>query len=75
MSGTNASAGRILFVDHAGVLGGAELSLLDLASSFGADADVVLLADGPFRTALEAKGVPVGTNPTEAASIVVERLR
>jgi succinyl-CoA synthetase alpha subunit len=27
------------------------------------------------QAALEAKGVPVGTNPTEAASIVVERLR
>ena len=27
------------------------------------------------KAALEAKGVPVGTNPTEAASIVVERLR
>ena len=30
---------------------------------------------GVAKAALEAKGVPVGTNPTEAASIVVERLR
>ncbi len=70
MSGTNASAGRILFVDHAGVLGGAELSLLDLASSFGADADVVLLADGPFRTALEGKGVSVDVEPLGALGAV-----
>lgn len=49
----------VLFVDHAGVLGGAELSLLDLAAALGARAEVLLLADGPFRVALESRGVTV----------------
>lgn len=49
----------ILFVDHAGVLGGAELSLLDLAAAFRTRAEVLLLADGPFRAALESRGVTV----------------
>ena len=51
------AAPRVLFVDHAGVLGGAELSLLDVAAALGARARVVLLADGPFRAALEGRGV------------------
>jgi glycosyltransferase involved in cell wall biosynthesis len=50
---------RVLFVDSAGVLGGAELSLLDLAAGFGERAEVLLLADGPFREALEARGITV----------------
>lgn len=57
---------RILFVDHAGVLGGAEFSLLDVASAFGASASVVLLADGPFRSALERRGVAVDVEPLRA---------
>ena len=47
----------VLFLDHAGVLGGAELSLLDLATAFSPRAEVLLLADGPFRSALAARGV------------------
>jgi len=50
---------RILFVDQAGVLGGAELSLLDIASHFADTSQVVLFADGPFRERLERRGVPV----------------
>jgi glycosyltransferase involved in cell wall biosynthesis len=53
------SDGSVLFVDHAGVLGGAELSLLDLAAAFGAGSETLLFADGPFRVALEARGVQV----------------
>lgn len=49
----------ILFVDHAGVLGGAELSLLDIARHYRDTSAVVLLADGPFRPALEEAGVHV----------------
>jgi glycosyltransferase involved in cell wall biosynthesis len=55
-----------LFVDHAGVLGGAELSLLDLAAAFGPPSEVLLLADGPFRAALEARGVAVAVEPLGA---------
>ena len=57
---------RVLFVDHAGVLGGAELSLLDVAPAFGASAGVVLLADGPFRAALARRGVAVDVEPLGA---------
>lgn len=50
---------RILFVDHVGVLAGAEWSLLDLARHHRFSCRVVLLADGPFREALEAEDIPV----------------
>jgi glycosyltransferase involved in cell wall biosynthesis len=49
----------ILFLDHVGVLGGAELSLRDVACHFGDRGRVVLLADGPFRELLEQCGVDV----------------
>lgn len=49
----------ILFLDHVGVLGGAELSLCDIAEHFGQRGRVVLLADGPFRRRLEQRGVAV----------------
>ncbi|MDQ8165262.1 MAG: glycosyltransferase [Gemmatimonadota bacterium] len=61
---------RILFVDHAGVLGGAEFSLLDIISAFGRQASVVLLADGPFRTELERRGVSVVVDALGAAARV-----
>lgn len=64
---------RILFVDHAGVLGGAELSLLDLAAACAGEASVVLLADGPFRAALEARGVRVAVEPLGAMATVKKR--
>jgi len=66
---------RVLFVDHAGVLGGAELSLLDLAAAFGERAEVLLLADGPFRTALEARGIAVAVEPLGALSQVKKETR
>ncbi|GLU33484.1 glycosyltransferase family 4 protein [Trinickia caryophylli] len=50
---------RVLAVDQSGVLGGAELSLLEVARNFKASIDVVLFDDGPFRLALENAGVRV----------------
>ncbi len=50
---------RILFLDHVGVLGGGELSLLDIARHFAAGSRVLLFEDGPFRDRLEAAGVVV----------------
>lgn len=50
---------RILFLDHVGELGGAELSLLDIATHFAANGRVLLYADGPFRRRLEEAGVAV----------------
>ena len=50
---------RILFLDHAGVLGGAELSLLTIAQHYADSGLVVLFSDGPFRERLEQNGVAV----------------
>ncbi len=49
---------KVLFLDHAGVLGGAELYLLDLVKSFK-DSKVLLFSDGPFRERLVRAGVDV----------------
>lgn len=61
---------RVLFLDHVGVLGGAELSLLDIARRYGASGTVALMTDGPFRQKLESAGVrtillPLGTAARE----------
>ena len=50
---------RLLFVEHTGALGGAELSLLDIAEAHRESGTVALLEDGPFRDALERRGVTV----------------
>jgi glycosyltransferase involved in cell wall biosynthesis len=50
---------RILFVDHAGVLGGAELYLLDIARHYRDHATVVLFEEGPFYDRLTHAGVAV----------------
>ena len=50
---------RILFLDHAGVLGGAELSLLTIARHYAGSGRVILFADGPFRERLERDGLAV----------------
>jgi glycosyltransferase involved in cell wall biosynthesis len=50
---------RILFLDQSGKMGGAELSLLDLAKDHRATSRVALFQDGPFRKALEAAQIPV----------------
>ncbi|MBD2101117.1 glycosyltransferase family 4 protein [Leptolyngbya sp. FACHB-261] len=62
---------RVLFVDHAAVLGGAELSLLDLATAYRQTSQVLLFADGPFRERLEAAGVPVVVNLAPEAALSV----
>ena len=69
------SAPRVLFVDHAGVLGGAELSLLDLAAAFGDRGEVLLLANGPFRILLESRGVEVHVEPLGALARVKKETR
>lgn len=52
---------RILFVDHAAVLGGAELSLLDLAKANRHRSSVLLFESGPFLEKLSLAGVNVET--------------
>jgi glycosyltransferase involved in cell wall biosynthesis len=50
---------KVLVLDQSGVLGGAELSLLDVAVRLGDSAEVLLFDDGPFRDALADAGVRV----------------
>lgn len=64
---------RVLFLDHAGVLGGAELCLLDIARCYDGPRTVLLLSDGPFREALERAGVGVEVLPAAGAVSGVKR--
>ncbi len=50
---------NVLFLDQSGKLGGAELSLLDVAKAFNPNSMVVLFQDGPFRHRLESDGITV----------------
>lgn len=50
---------RILALDHAAVLGGAELSMLDVVTGLGADARVCLFEQGPLCDAFAARGIDV----------------
>ncbi|MGF1542646.1 MAG: glycosyltransferase family 4 protein [Pleurocapsa sp.] len=54
---------KILFVDHTAVMGGAELSLLDLATTYAATSKVLLFQDGVLRDRLERSGVQVKIAP------------
>ncbi len=54
------SGPRILLVNHAAELGGADYGLLDIARHHGPQrCHVVLFADGPLRARLEAAGIGV----------------
>jgi glycosyltransferase involved in cell wall biosynthesis len=64
---------RVLFLDHVAVLGGAELSLLDIAAAWGPTATAVLLEDGPFRARLDAAGVHTQVIETGSAVRAVRR--
>lgn len=50
---------KILFLDQSGKLGGAELSLADVASFYRENCLVGLFADGAFRYLLEQQQIPV----------------
>ncbi len=60
-------------MDHAGVLGGAELCLLDIAAHYASQGCVILFSDGPFREALEARGVTVQIHPAPKAIASIKR--
>src|SRR3972149_3161043 len=61
---------RVLALDHVGVLGGAELSMLDIVAGLGEDVTVRLFVDGPFREALERRRVEVKVLPMGALAFV-----
>jgi glycosyltransferase involved in cell wall biosynthesis len=50
---------KILFLDQSGKLGGAELSLLDVAAPYRHSCLVGLFQDGPYRERLEQEQIPV----------------
>ncbi|HEV7993873.1 MAG TPA: glycosyltransferase family 4 protein [Gemmatimonadaceae bacterium] len=52
-------ATTVLFVDHTGVMGGAQHSLLDIAEANRDRCAIALLEDGPYATALAERGVRV----------------
>lgn len=54
---------KIMFVDHIAVMGGAELSLLDLATAYVNTSKVLLFEDGTLRQRLEQAGVKVSIIP------------
>lgn len=53
------TAPALLFVDHTGVMGGAQHSLLDIAEAYRERGAIALLEDGPYAVALESRGVRV----------------
>ncbi|ACC70263.1 glycosyltransferase family 4 protein [Paraburkholderia phymatum] len=55
----SSSALRVLAIDQSGVLGGAELSLLEIVKALKARVQVLLFDDGPFHAALRREGVAV----------------
>jgi hypothetical protein len=64
---------RVLFLDHVGVLSGAELSLLDIARHRADSSKVLLFADGPFRERLQQDGVAVEVLPASRTVSGVSR--
>jgi len=64
---------RVLFLDHAGVLGGAELYLLDVVRQFEGTSHVVLFEPGPFEDRLRAHDVSVEVCPAPAAFLNVQK--
>ncbi|MDF3839478.1 glycosyltransferase family 4 protein [Cupriavidus basilensis] len=72
-AGLGAMRRPLLFVDQSGELGGAELSLLDIARHRRGDGEVLLLSDGPFRRRLEAEGVKVAVEDGGAIGAIRTR--
>ena len=61
---------KILFVDHTAVMGGAELSLFDLATAYAETSQVLLFEDGPLRERLDKANVTVKI--AQASSAMLE---
>lgn len=64
---------RILFLDHTGSLGGAELYLLDAARHFKDTCEVVLFEEGPFHEALRSENIPTEVFPAPDAFLGVKK--
>jgi glycosyltransferase involved in cell wall biosynthesis len=64
---------RILFVNHTGELGGAEMTLLPIAERYREHCVVALLKDGPLRGRLNDLGVEVVSIPSGSGMLGVSR--
>ena len=64
---------RILFLDHSGVLGGAELYLLDAARAYRDHCTVLLFEEGPFADRLRADDINVDVLPAPKALRTVRK--
>src|ERR1700742_1900582 len=73
LSGIDGMNPRILFVNHTGELGGAELTLLPIAHRYRDRCAVLLLKDGPLRERLTALGVTVMLLPGGDGMLGVKR--
>ena len=60
---------KILFLDHSGVLGGAELFLLDVARRYQDSCLVGLMSEGSFKTRLEQEHIPVRVLNKQAIAV------
>ncbi|WP_068815533.1 glycosyltransferase [Phormidesmis priestleyi] len=60
---------KILFLDHSGVLGGAELFLLDVARRYQDSCLVGLMAEGSFKARLEQEHIPVRVLNKQAIAV------
>ena len=64
---------RVLFIDHTGALGGAELYLLDVVRRYEASARVITFEEGPFCERLRADGLDVQVAAAPPALLQVEK--
>ncbi len=60
---------RILFLDHSGALGGAELYLLDVARHYRETATVAVFEEGPFAERLRADNIDTEVLQDEASKL------
>ncbi len=67
------STPRVLFLDQAGVLGGAELYLLDVARAFRDTSRVVLFEAGPFLERLRDAGIAAEAYSAPSALLNVRK--
>lgn len=62
---------KILFVNHAAVLGGAELCLVDLAIAYRNASQILLFEEGPLQRRLSSLNILVKTIPAPGALLSV----
>lgn len=72
ISKVNEREHQIMFIDHSAVLGGAELSLLDLAVAYRDRSKVFLFEEGPFYDCLKASGISAEVIPASKGFLQIK---